>query len=207
MELSRCACTGRSRAGRIEGVLTLGQLKGNTPNPVRRRAAGQCSGAVTTKAHKLSGPRSDPYREIKFGVRCTDGIRRVTVRFYAGGKISARSPVWVSCSCPYWLFYCEVAVASAGSSNVIYSNGKAPIVRNPGNVPYLCKHIYLVSVRGLQALEQAGLVEKSRAEAPRARRDKGGKEVYYLPVEGVTVDVQRPSLVTVPERLKKYFGG
>lgn len=52
------------------------------------------------------------------------------------------SPLWVTCDCAFFLYNCEVALARAGSSSVIHSNGKRPVVTNPKLIPYVCKHVY-----------------------------------------------------------------
>lgn len=57
-------------------------------------------------------------------------------------KPSIDNPVWVKCSCPYFLFNCEYALAKHGSSEIDYSNGKPPVVTNPRMIPMLCKHLF-----------------------------------------------------------------
>lgn len=44
-------------------------------------------------------------------------------------------------NCPFFLFHCEYALARVGSSEIKYSNGKPPYIKNPKYVPYLCKHL------------------------------------------------------------------
>jgi hypothetical protein len=61
--------------------------------------------------------------------------------------------VWVSCSCEYYLFHCEVADAQEDSSSIKYSNGKAPNVTNPHHIPHLCKHL-------TQCIRRGALVKK-----------------------------------------------
>ncbi len=47
-----------------------------------------------------------------------------------------------SCSCPYFTFYgCEVELWKRGAADIYYSNGKDPIVRNPAERPWACKHL------------------------------------------------------------------
>ena len=55
--------------------------------------------------------------------------------------------LWLSCSCEYWLFYCEYAHAKIGSSDIIFSNGEPSVVTNPKAVPWLCKHTIRVLSR------------------------------------------------------------
>lgn len=52
-----------------------------------------------------------------------------------------RTYVKVSCSCPdFWATW-EVALHNRGAANIVYSNGEAPDIRNPGEIPGMCKHI------------------------------------------------------------------
>lgn len=51
-------------------------------------------------------------------------------------------PCFVKCSCPFFLFNVEVALARVGSSEIDYSNGKKPYITNPRMTPFLCKHLF-----------------------------------------------------------------
>ena len=61
--------------------------------------------------------------------------------------------VWVSCSCEYNLYHCEVANAEEDSSSIKYSNGKGPNTTNPQHLAHLCKHC-------IAALRKGALVKK-----------------------------------------------
>lgn len=52
-----------------------------------------------------------------------------------------KSPVWLTCSCEYFLFHCEVALMQRGSTDQMWSNGADPNVTNPGKAPRACKHL------------------------------------------------------------------
>jgi hypothetical protein len=212
-------------------MLTLAALMQNTPNPVRKRAAGQCSGALTAKdqsfSDKLRGRKGAKFRELRFGVSCTDGLRSVSIRFYDGGKVDKKSLVWVTCSCPYWCYYCEVAVASTGSTQVIISNGQAPKVRNPSVTPYLCKHLYRCATMGLKTVLERGLDEGFFYEqGPRKKlRDKAEElqQQYVIPEDerqipwagdptgkgskAASIDWSKPTLINLPASLRKKLGG
>jgi hypothetical protein len=62
---------------------------------------------------------------------------------------------WVSCSCEYFLYNCEVADAEEDSSSIKYSNGKgySPTGPNPHHIPHICKHL-------IGALRKGALVKK-----------------------------------------------
>lgn len=114
-----------------------------TPANIRRNAS----------KVKISGAKAwldkDEHGEHKL-FRCTakdkDGDRTVTIKLYGRmsktGVMATARNAWVHCSCPYFLYYVEVALTSRGSSNVINSNGNFPKIRNPRMKPYLCKHVY-----------------------------------------------------------------
>lgn len=55
--------------------------------------------------------------------------------------ISKQKRVIVSCDCEFFLFYCEYALTTWGAARIKYSNGEPADVRNPANVPLLCKHL------------------------------------------------------------------
>ena len=63
------------------------------------------------------------------------------------------SLVWVSCSCEYFLYNCEVADAETDNSTVKYSNGAFPKITNPQGVGHLCKHL-------ISAFKKGALVKK-----------------------------------------------
>ena len=78
--------------------------------------------------------------------------RKVELRIYKDTGAGKAAKGWVSCSCPYFLFHCEVALSGNDSSSVVYSNGAKPSITNPLLLPVICKHIVAVLTRG-KALE------------------------------------------------------
>lgn len=56
-------------------------------------------------------------------------------------KISKQKRVLVSCECEFFMFYCEYALTTWGAARIKYSNGEPAVVRNPANVPLVCKHL------------------------------------------------------------------
>jgi hypothetical protein len=99
------------------------------------------------------------YQQFTYLVQCTDGDRRVVLRFYEG-SVSKDSPVWVSCSCPDFLYRWEVALAARNNSSVIYSNGAYPKQTNPQMTPGVCKHV----LRGAMMALQGRTPENKRTE-------------------------------------------
>lgn len=63
-------------------------------------------------------------------------------------KFTIDTACWVSCSCPWFLFICEVADAESDNSTIRYSNGKAPVETNPRSLGCLCKHLISAIRRG-----------------------------------------------------------
>jgi len=88
------------------------------------------------------------FQRATFEVVATNGPRRVTLKAYGDPKknIFQRSS-WIHCSCPWFLFFCEYALAKRGSSDIINSNGKPPNITNPRQFPYACKHVIAVLAR------------------------------------------------------------
>lgn len=92
------------------------------------------------------------HKKVLLEARDTDGPRNLVFKFYNRKKKNlAYSKVYVHCSCPYFLYFCEVAVAARGSSSVINSNGAYPKIRNPSLRPYLCKHLFQAARGAIRA--------------------------------------------------------
>ena len=68
-------------------------------------------------------------------------------------KFNMDTKAWVSCSCEYFLYNCEVADAESDNSSVKYSNGRFPKITNPQGIGHVCKHL-------LSALRKGALVKK-----------------------------------------------
>lgn len=74
-----------------------------------------------------------------------------------------RNYVWVTCSCEYFRYHCEVALERRKSSDIIESNGRLPRITNKRMVSHLCKHLYGCFVKGASKLtpKQFGHKEKN----------------------------------------------
>lgn len=68
----------------------------------------------------------------------------------AGIPVSQQKHVLASCSCDFFLYYCEVALHHWGSANIKFSNGAHPEVTNPGLHPLLCKHLARLATEVLE---------------------------------------------------------
>lgn len=125
----------------------------NTPTVVRNRTR-SCSIRTKSPGKEISHPRFGRTLEQEFHVQCLDGVRTVTLRWVGPKKPGPQSEqdlgtphdnteLWISCTCPFFLFYNEYALAKVDSSDILYSNGQPPVVRNPGEVPFVCKHGFM----------------------------------------------------------------
>lgn len=79
---------------------------------------------------------------------------KYTTEVWLRAPVSQNSECWVGCSCPYWLYYMEVAVARGKSTGIRYSNGRLPVVKNPEMIPGVCKHLYRVIIDTLAKAPQ-----------------------------------------------------
>ena len=64
-----------------------------------------------------------------------------------------RNKVWVTCTCEYFKYHCEVANHRRGSSDILESNGKLPRITNRRMVSHVCKHLYACFIRGASKLK------------------------------------------------------
>jgi len=127
----------------------------NTPQIVKNRA--KLCHIKTIQVGKYKKLKNgELVYEIEYSVQCLDGTRHVTLRYLSPSKFGRsfgkgivlsypddNSEVWVSCDCPYHKFHVEFALTKHKSSSIIFSNGKRPKVKNPREIPFTCKHIYL----------------------------------------------------------------
>jgi hypothetical protein len=67
-------------------------------------------------------------------------------------KLSKQKRVIVSCDCEFFMYYSEYALSTWGAARIKYSNGEPAVVRNPGNLPLVCKHL----VKLLRAVKEHG---------------------------------------------------
>jgi hypothetical protein len=130
-------------------MLSLRKLMNNTPSDVIERSK-QVTAAITS-VKKVKRRDLETLQMIVSCKAITEKYRYDVIIELFPTEIhkdvfetpSAEHPSWVKCSCPYFKFYVEYALAMAGSSEIDYSNGKPPHIKNPGKppIPYLCKHL------------------------------------------------------------------
>lgn len=145
---------------------TLQQLINNTPSDVVARA--RLTTAVVLNVEMV---KKRELNALVFLVRCKAHTETVyydtIIELYplevhkdVFERPSFNTPAWVQCSCPYYTFHAEYALAKAGSSEIKYSNGKPPLIKNPRMIPYLCKHLLKAAPevvrRSLQLSQKSG---------------------------------------------------
>jgi hypothetical protein len=109
------------------------QLAANTPQVVKSRAGKvRVQHAGVSKIEELDGT-ADIFSTG------SDGQKYLTWVL-----VEETGNTIVSCSCPFFLYNCEAALAAAGSGVILYSNGAPPVHTNPMKRPYLCKHLFKV---------------------------------------------------------------
>lgn len=128
-------------------MLTLrGILKG-TPRYIKNNAKTtnilRVSKIKTSDGHLLVKARvqSDPLPGYP---KNTKPKYLVTIESLNADKTSKkRSSVKMSCECDFFVFYgVEYVLNSKGAAEIVFSNGKPPNIRNPGQLIFPCKHLF-----------------------------------------------------------------
>jgi hypothetical protein len=102
------------------------------------------------------------YNEQRVYSLCNRGQKRPEkrysyIRFF--GPAALPTPVWVWCSCEYFKYYLEVALKNRDGTSVKKDGGPLgrrpvrdapPVVRNPNQMLYLCKHLVVTAEIGLK---------------------------------------------------------
>ncbi len=144
-------------------MLTLKRLMDNTPRPVQDRAKLTNAQVI----HSEIVGRSSKYG-VHVVVRCDSNTEEThydtVVEFFPPPitqkeyeKPTLNTPTFVKCSCPFFLFHCEYALTRSGNSEIDYSNGKRPVIKNPNQTPYLCKHLFKAAPAALRMSQSVAL--------------------------------------------------
>lgn len=124
--------------------LSLGQIMKTTPGVFKSNA-----GSVMIRQLSKTKTRS--------GLPAIKAIAKVA----AAGKtrshncsiisLDAHKPIWSSkrvyldCACEAFTFWCEYALNKHGAAALRRCNGEPPVVRNPKELPMMCKHLVELS--------------------------------------------------------------
>lgn len=127
-------------------------------------------------------------------------VRKVEMRFYGDDQTTTKA--WVSCSCEYFLYTAEVALYNKDSSDIRYSNGADPNIRNPQQIPIICKHIYAALKSGAvkrpitkslvkDQLKYQKEKEKEKLKKEKEKAEKKEKEAKRKQVEKERLEKQK----------------
>lgn len=131
-----------SAGKRTKKAWLVGQLERQTRNPKTKSRAKNCTVRFTRfeKSNwrwlfKVSCRESysAPYHTVRFRV--------VSGRGQQPNKLTSRSNVEVSCSCPAWLYWGSQYRATQKKYNDGRPENRAPNIRDPQGLNYLCKHV------------------------------------------------------------------
>jgi hypothetical protein len=187
-------------------MLTLQKIMNATPKSIRKRGMQQCkslrkSAPGLIGASKNSGGGTlvqaadgSSYWEYKKLVKCTLDHHKVILRFY--GPIAPTTPVWFSCSCAFFLYYCEYALTQRKSSSIVYCNGKPPIYTNPKLVPLVCKHGVHAALAAMRMRQPAEKTVSAKNEPSSQVKAKETPTTSWYGDN--TASVRERVLVTVP---------
>ena len=131
-------------------MLKQQQLLALTPRPVRLRAKNP---RFRKRRDRVETKEGKTYRSLFLNCSLqnedsTGTSYDLIIRNYSYPQrpkdfyFTPASKLWVHCSCPYFLYYVEVALTLQGSSSIYDSNGNMPRINNPKVVPYVCKHLF-----------------------------------------------------------------
>jgi len=131
--------------------------------PIAQRAKA-CS-LVTFDVTEDFDDLNRPHAYIMAGVVCSPPkgsgkIHKVEARLY--NPFGKTSPTWVSCDCGNFRYTWEEALTPQHSSSDRYVEGPNKHVRNPRNIPAICKHL----VRLLAYATRSAKVRKVLYQTP-----------------------------------------
>lgn len=127
---------------RVEKGMTIVKLLNNTPRYIKEKGRDEVVVKKYTRTHTKGGHSAlkgicqtrnpkihEPHQWSVIGLDPDQP------------KLSKQKRVLVSCDCEFFMFYCEYALSTWGAARIKFSNGEPAHVRNPGNVPLVCKHL------------------------------------------------------------------
>jgi len=161
--------------------LTAKRILDFTPGKIKARTR-VCSIRIIGQGKYKNSRKLGKVYELKYYVRCLDGNRRVTLRYVGNKKpgINRReqedpepnlnTQLWASCGCPWHMYVCEYSLAKQSSSDIIYSNGQPPVIKNPHMIGWCCKHVVLAIQKSIKDWKFArNRPKKTPAPSPPAR--------------------------------------
>lgn len=175
--------------------LTQKKLLRNTPRAVKNRSR-FCTIRPKRKGRFVDDEKFGNVFQLDYIVKCLDGNRRVTLKYVGkhkpglnkedrlSGYPNPNSEIWLTCDCPYHKFFVEYALAKYDSSDIIYSNGDPPVIKNPTELAYCCKHSLLALETAIKEYGHPGklqdVLKNVRLESPPAMLKEPKKKVKKL---------------------------
>lgn len=125
-------------------MVNISQILKYTPASIKKRKINTVKSIRTIRAI-LDSDEYGIHQKAFFNVVATSVPRKVNIKLYGPlDKPLLQKKIWVHCSCEWFTYFCEYALAKKKSSTIINSNGKPPVIKNPRQWPYVCKHIIRV---------------------------------------------------------------
>jgi hypothetical protein len=128
-------------------TLRLRDVYARTPDRYKDRALG----SARTRSLKRRINRADGRLVILSVIYTTldsNGNRKANpdMHYQVIQQLSKGRTLWdskckVSCSCLDFLFTDEVSLFKRANSDVRFSNGELPVIKNPRMIPQVCKHL------------------------------------------------------------------
>jgi len=121
-------------------------------------------------------PSGKKIEDLQNFVKLRDQLKLIDIKKTVPKAVLSRTDLKnmsckVHCNCPDYAFRMEYANREIGASDIVVSNGAAPVITNPNEKPGLCKHILgLLSYLGGGG-EMSGVVTKN--EKPRSVNSGG----------------------------------
>jgi hypothetical protein len=114
-----------------------------TPAKIHRNSQ-NCRAKITTATMEADSQGAYIFvKSLALDPTTTRTNHRVLAKLYVDkktGKPPKDPKCWIHCSCGYFKFFCETALAIRGNSSIINSNGALPKLTNPTAKPSACKH-------------------------------------------------------------------
>ena len=115
------------------------------------KSTGQTMLAFNMKGRAITDKEFYDLTIVFYVNKKSEGEKEITFE-----QVDQWAPTWVRCSCPYFKFFVEYVLDRNGST-VLRKNvtdNKPPKIRNPEEIPYVCKHLYKALPMALAAAKK-----------------------------------------------------
>ena len=140
-----------------------------TPGNIHRNSANCRSKVTASVINSDAGGEHFLVKGLAMDPTTTKTNYRMVVKLYLSDKglLPNNPKVFIWCGCPWFKYFCEVALAIRGSSYIINSNGALPKITNPTAKPQVCKHClaFLRKIKSQPELLKSMAVQRVKASA------------------------------------------